>query len=375
MIASERSTVPVFEPVIGDAETANVLAAIESGSISGSFGRFITAFEERFARYCGCQYGVAVTSGSTALHLAAVLAKIEPGDEVLVSASTNIATANAIVQCGGKVVPVDVCRDSWCMDTNLLEDLVTPRTKAILPVHLFGHPVDMDQVWWVAARHGLVTIEDAAEAHGAKYHGRKVGGLSDVACFSFYANKVITTGEGGMLVTDRADYAERARSLRNLAFRTPRFWHTEVGYNYRMTNLQAAIGCGQLDRIEDTIQAKRTLAHRYNERLGSVAGLRLPVELPGCRNVYWMYGIVVEPEFRMTRDELTHLLAAHGIETRTMFCPLNFQPALLDLDAVGRAPCPVAESLWSHGLYLPSTPTLTDSDLDYICDVIAGRAR
>jgi perosamine synthetase len=232
----------------------------------------------------------------------------------------------------------------------------------------------MAEVWLVAQRHNLLIIEDAAEAHGATYRGVKAGALGHLACFSFYANKVITTGEGGMLTTNSDAYAQRARLLRNLAFTEPRFWHEELGFNYRMTNVQAAIGCGQLERIESIVEAKRDLARRYTERLSGIRGLRLPIERSWARNVYWMYALVVEPEFGTGRDELMAALVGVGIETRTMFCPMHLQPALLSRGAVRRVRCPVAEELWERGLYLPSTPSLTDQDLDRICDAI-GAAR
>ncbi len=213
----------------------------------------------------------------------------------------------------------------------------------------------------------LTVIEDCAEAHGAKIGSRKVGSFGALGCFSFYANKVIQCGEGGMIVTNDGDLATRARALRNLAFGTPRFYHHEVGFNYRLSNVAASIANSQLDRIESIITAKRSLAARYNERLRGTS-LQLPVQLNGYRNVYWMY-CVVAPDAR-TRTRLIKHLTAKGIDTRTMFCPLNLQPALLRVGAVRAVACPVAESLWERGLYLPSTPTLSDTDLDFICDVV-----
>lgn len=363
--------IPVHAPVIGDEEIANVMEALTAGDISGSFGTFIERFEGLFADYCGCQYGVAVSSGSTALHLAAVLAGIGPGDEVLMNACTNIASANAVVMQGGVVVPIDSERDTWNMDARLLAEAVGPQTKAIMPVHIYGHPVDMDEVLRVADKHRLFVIEDCAEAHGAVYRGRRVGSIGHVGCFSFYANKILTTGEGGMLVTNDRQLAERARSLRNLAFGAPRFLHHEVGYNYRMTNVQAAIGCGQFTRLNETLAAKRRVAAWYTERLREVTGLRLPVEKPYAMSVYWMYGVVVEEAFGYTRDEVMHELREYGVDSRTMFCPMNLQPALLDRGATRpMRGCPVAEDLWHNGLYLPSSTTLGEHDVAAICHVI-----
>ena len=362
--------IPVHEPVIGEEEKLAVLEALSAGEISGSFGRFIEEFEHKFAEYCDCGYGVAVSSGTAALHVAAVLAGIGPRDEVLISASTNIASVNAVATLGGVVVPIDSEPDTWCMDVRLLERHIGPRTKAIMPVHVYGHPVSMIEVNRLAKKHDLFVIEDCAEAHGATYRGHKVGSLGSVGCFSFYANKVITTGEGGMIVTDDKGLADRARSLRNLAFGKPRFMHEEIGYNYRMTNLQAGIGLAQLRRIERVISVKRRIAHSYSAGLSGVQGLRLPVEREYARNVYWMYCVVVDPEFGMTRDELATWLYKNGVDTRTMFCPMNLQPSLLKARAVVSTECPVAEDLWKRGMYLPSGCALRDAEIDNICALI-----
>jgi perosamine synthetase len=367
--------IPVHEPVLGKKEQGYVTEALRSGSISGSFGRFITEFEKRFADYCGCRYGIATSSGSTALHLAMALIGIQPGDEVLVNACTNIASGNCVVMEGGIVVPIDSEPETWNMDTRLLEQAVTARTKAILPVHIYGHPVDMDEVNRVAKKYKLFVVEDCAEAHGALYKGCKVGSLGDLACFSFYANKVITTGEGGMITTNNPDLAQKARLLRNLAFSQPRFRHEELGFNYRMTNIQAAIGLAQLERIEEIIETKRAIAHKYNEQLVKVRGLRLPVEKDYARNIYWMYGIVVEPEFGMTRDDLARALHERKIDTRTFFCPLNIQPVYQKRNAVWPLPCPEAGRLWERGLYLPSGCALTDEQIGTICRAIYDLAR
>jgi perosamine synthetase len=362
--------IPVYELLIGARELDLVVEAMQAGEISGSFGRFIEMFEERFAAYCDCKYGIATSSGTSALHLAMAVIGIQPGDEVLVSACTNIASGNCVVMEGGIVVPIDSEPDTWNMNTRLLAEAVSSRTRAILPVHIYGHPVDMDEVKQVAKKHNLFVVEDCAEAHGALYKGRKVGGLGDLSCFSFYANKVITTGEGGMITTNNPELAEKARLLRNLAFTQPRFRHEELGFNYRMTNVQAAIGLGQLERIEEIIEIKRTIAREYTERLTDVRGLHLPVEKDYARNVYWMYGVVIDPDFGMTRDEFATALRVCGIDTRTFFCPLNIQPVYHKRNVVRTLPCPEAEKLWERGLYLPSGLTLTDAQIKNICNTI-----
>lgn len=356
--------ISVHQPSLGEAEMRAVTHALQDGEISGSSGYYIERFEYLFARYCGCQYGVAVSSGTAALHIAMRLADIQPNDEVLVNACTNIACGNAIVETGGIVVPVDSEPDTWNMNTTLLEELVTPRTRVIMPVHIYGHPVDMNAVTAFADKYHLFVIEDCAEAHGALYWDRKVGSFGDVGCFSFYANKVITTGEGGMLVTNDARLAERARSLRNLCFDRPRFVHYDVGYNYRMTNLQAALGCAQLDRINSIVEAKRALAARYSLHLRSISDLQLPVEKDYARSVYWMYGVVV-PE-NTSRDKFTQNLSALGVDTRTMFCPMNLQPSLIQRNQVKPIRCPVAERLWCNGLYLPSSWQMSEEQFQRV---------
>jgi perosamine synthetase len=327
-------------------------------------------FEGEFATYIGCKHGIAVTSGTTALQLAVRAAGVGPGDEVLISASTNIATALAVVHNGAIPVPVDSEPETWNLDLDLIAGLVTERTKAIIPVHLYGHPVDMDRLMAIANSHGLAVIEDCAESHGATCRGRMTGSFGDVACFSFYANKVITTGEGGMVTTNDDDVAERLRLLRNLAFTEPRFRHEEAGYNFRMTGYQAAMGLSQLRRIDQIIDAKRALAARYGRALGDIPGIRLPIELPWARNVYWMYAIVVEPRFGRSRDELMASLRAAGIDTRTFFCPMDLQPALRAYPGFPDDACPVADGLWETGLYLPSNPSLTEDQVDYIADQV-----
>lgn len=362
--------IPVFEPVIEPADMEAVAAALRDGEISGSFGRRIPEFEGAVAQWLGRRFAVATTSGTTALHLAMAALELPAGSEVLVSASTNIASALAIVHNQLVAVPVDSERRTWNLDLDLLPSLVSPRTRAIMPVHLFGCPVDMPRLMEFARPRGLAVIEDCAESHGAAVGGRLTGAFGDLACFSFYANKVITTGEGGMVVTDDAALADRLRLLRNLAFTTPRFRHEHLGFNFRMTGLQAAMGRSQLGRLDAIVERKRRLAAWYTDRLRGTPGLRLPAEPEGCTHVHWMYAMVVEPPFGMTRDALAARLHARGIETRTFFCPMNRQPCLDDGSRMRSAPCPVADELWERGLYLPSSIGLTQAQVSTICDEI-----
>jgi perosamine synthetase len=365
--------IPVFEPEFGEEEIASVVAALRRGEISGSFGTAIKDFEEGFAAFCDCRHGVAVTSGTTALHLAIAVLDLKPGDEVLLSSSTNIATALAVIYANAVPVPVDSERETWNLDLDLIESLITPRTRAIIPVHLFGHPVDMDRLNQIARKHNLVVIEDCAEAHGAKVRGRVVGSLSDMGCFSFYANKVITTGEGGMVVTNDAAFAERLRLLRNLAFTTPRYRHERAGFNFRMTGFQAAFGVAQLQKIDAIIEKKRSVAERYSRALAGLPGLQLPAEKDWAFNVYWMYGLTVGPEYGLSRNKLAAHLKARGIDTRTFFCPMNQQPCLQERPGYRAVACPVADEIWETGLYLPSSITLSDAEIATVCDEI-GRA-
>jgi perosamine synthetase len=351
--------IPVFEPNLTESDIEAVTAALRRGEISGSFGQALGQFEAEFARYCGCKHGVAVSSGTTALHLAVAAAGIGPGDEVLVSSCTNVATALAAFHNGAVPVPVDSEDVTWNLDLDLIEGLVTPRTRAIIPVHLYGHPVDMDRLEGIARRLGLRVIEDCAESHGATVRGRKTGSFGDMACFSFYANKVITTGEGGMVTTNDDALAERLRLLRNLAFTTPRFRHEAAGYNFRMTGYQGALGLSQLRRIEQIIAEKRRVAQSYRRHLAGLRGLRLPVEL----------------EFGISRDALASRLQKAGIETRTFFCGMNQQPFLRSQPGYREIACPVADRLWERGLYLPSGASLGEPVIETISAEIrrAGR--
>jgi perosamine synthetase len=366
--------IPVYEPFIGEEEAEAVAAAVRRGEISGSFGESIPAFERRFADYVGAGHGVAVTSGTTALQLAVAAAGIGPGHEVLVSASTNIATALAAYHNGAVPVPVDSEEETWNLDLDLVEDLITDRTRAIIPVHLFGHPVDMDRLLEIADRHDLVVIEDCAESHGATVRGRMTGALGDMGCFSFYANKIITTGEGGMVTTNDDALAERLRLLRNLAFQRPRFLHEHAGHNFRMTGYQAAMGLVQLDRIDFVLAEKRRVAQTYDQLLADMRGIVTPLELDWARNVYWMYGFVVTGEFPLSRDELMAYLAEREIESRTFFCPMNMQPFLRRQPGFREVNCPVAERLWERGMYIPCGIDLPDETLAEIVDVIRAAA-
>ena len=361
--------IPVSQPCLGDAERLNAADALNKGEISGFCGEYIARFEKEFAGYCDCKYGVAATSGTTALHLALLALSIGKDDEVLVSTLTNMATFFAVLYQGAKPIPIDIEDDTFNVDAAQLESKISSRTKAILVVHLFGHPVDMDAVMAIAKKYNLYVIEDCAQAHGATYKGKKVGSIGDVGCFSFYANKIITTGEGGMITTNNANLAERARSLKSLAFgKSNKFMHTEVGYNYRMTNLQAAIGCAQMGKIENIISRKREIAAFYTERLSALDMLQLPIEKSYARNVYWMYHINLLGPAGAKREFIMKKLLEFGIETREGFIPYNMQEIFINKGLVKPQDCPKANRIALSSFYLPSGPCLKEEELEYVAD-------
>ena len=362
--------IPVCVPLIGERELEYVTDCVRTNWIS-SKGRYVNEFEEGFSRYCGAKEGISTTNGTTALHLALASLGVGKGDEVIIPAFTMMSTAFAVLYCNATPVLVDAEPDTWNMDVNALESKVTDRTKVILPVHIYGHPCDMDPIIEVADSHGIRVVEDAAEAHGALYKGRKTGGIGDCGCFSFYANKIITTGEGGMIVTSDPAIAERARSLKDLAFQKDRrFLHTDVGFNYRMTNIQAAIGLAQLERIDEFAEMRRAHAALYTRLLRGVRGIRFPVERPWARNVYWMYSILLTDDFGMGREALMGELGERGIETRTFFMPVHEQPVCTGMGLFPGERYPVAGDIGRRGLYLPSGSGLTNEEIGYVCTTI-----
>jgi perosamine synthetase len=361
--------IPVSQPFLSSAETDNVNEAMRAGELSGHCGRFLPEFERSFAAFCGSKHGIAVSNGTTAIHLPLAAFNLKPGDEVLTSTLTNMATFFAVLYQGALPVPVDIEPDTLNMNPELLEALVTPRTKAILVVHLFGHPVDMDPVMAVAKKHNLAVIEDCAEAHGALYKGRKVGSIGDAGCFSFYANKIITTGEGGMVTAGDDALASRMRYLKTLAFGDKlKFMHKDLGYNYRLTNLQAAVGCAQLGKIDEIIANKRRIASYYSGKLAEVGELQLPVEKPYARNVFWMYHVVLRKKNLEQRTAIIKFMAEKGIEVREGFIPYNMQDVFIARGLVDKDACPVANSFAYNSFYLPSGPALPEADMDYVVE-------
>lgn len=359
-----RAHLPVAQPVLGERELVYVTECILSGWIS-STGRFVTEFEKRCAEYCGVPHAVSTSNGTTALHLALLVLDIGPGDEVIVPTLTFIASANAVTYTGAKAVFVDSEPDSWNLDPAAVERAITPRTKAIMAVHLYGHPADMRALREICDRHDLSLVEDAAEAFGSTSHGVKAGALGDIATFSFFGNKIITTGEGGMVLTPDKQLADKCRILRDHGMSPQRrYWHPVLGYNYRMTNLQAAVGVGQIEKIEAIIAAKRRVAAQYQAALAGIPGVLLPAEPAGTMSVFWLISLCIDPAvFGSDRDSVMLELKKHGIETRPLFSVIHQQPVYA---AGPHAPMPVAELLSARGLSLPSDPTLSPTEIERI---------
>jgi len=367
--------IPVCVPTLGEEERQNVADCVERSWISAR-GEYVTEFEDQFSGYCNREYGISTTSGTTALHLALEAIGVGEGDEVIIPTLTNVACAFAVRYCGADPVLVDSDPETWCMDPEKLEAAISDRTAAIMPVHLYGHPVDMDPILELAAEHDLRVIEDAAEAHGAEYRGQRAGGIGDVGCFSFYANKLITTGEGGMVVTDDEAVAERAEHLKDLAYsQSERYIHDAVGFNYRMTNLQAAVGVAQVNKLDRFVEMRRANADAYNQRLAAIEGIRTPPEETWAKSNYWMYAISVEDSFPVDREELITELSAQGIETRRFFAPMHEQPVFNREKRFEGEHHPVAERASQRGLYLPSTSHLSMAEIDDVCAAIEAIAR
>jgi perosamine synthetase len=371
--------IPVNEPLLGERELEYVTECVRTGWIS-SAGHFIEEFEEKWAAYCGMKYGIAVSNGTTALQVAVRCLDLKPGDEVILPTFTIISCAMAIVESGGVPVLVDSDPRTWCMDVGQVESKITPRTRAIMPVHIYGHPIDMDPLFALADKYHLAIVEDAAEVHGAEYLSgrsggdqvwRRCGGMGDISTFSFFANKLITTGEGGMVLTSDPQYAEKARNLRNLCFKPERrFFHTEIGYNYRLTNMQAALGLAQLERFEEILAKKRWIGQAYTERLKNIEVLQLPVEEPWARQVYWMYGLVLDESTDMDAVEFAKRLLALGVQTRPFFLGMHEQPVFWEQGLFQGEHYPVAERMARQGLYLPTGLGLTNEQLEQVCKAV-----
>jgi len=375
---STLAHIAASEPSIQQDEIDAVNDVLRSGCIS-STGTYLTQFETAWAAYCGRAHGVAVTSGTTALELAVETLDLEPGDEVIIPTFSIISCVLAVIRAGATPVLVDADPITWCMDATQVAARITSRTRAIMPVHIGGHPCEMDPLLNLADRHGLAIIEDSAEAHGAEYLSRRSGapvwqrcgsfGMSST--FSFSASRLITTGEGGMIVTDDDALATRLRSVRNLGLRADRrFCHSEFGHQYRMTNLQAALGASQVRRVGELVKRKRWIGEAYREQLAELNMIELPTEEPMARSVYSMYGIVLRDDAKIDAKELADRLAIRGVETRPFFLGMHEQPALLERGLFKDEHYPVSERLSRRGLHLPSGLGLTEIQLSRVCHAV-----
>jgi perosamine synthetase len=368
--------IPVAAPDLSGNEELNVVEAIRSTWIS-STGSFIDRFESEFARLCDTRGALGVCNGTVALHLALLGLDVCPGNEVLVPSLTYIATANAVRYVGAEPVFVDVDPDTWCIDPKLLEASITRRTKGIIAVHLYGHPADMDAINHIAAVHGLWVVEDAAEAHFAKYKGRPTGGLADLGTFSFYGNKIITCGEGGAVNVNSKHLELRLRTLRGQGMDPQRRYYFPVtGYNFRLTNLAAAILCAQLDRHEQILAGRRRVFATYKELLAGIPGIGFQPVASWAEPAPWLYSITVDRnEYGRSRDELASLLAEKGIDTRPFFLALHKLPPFREESKHRDEVLPLTDALSEAGMNLPTFSALTDSQLDYIAGAIRQSRR
>lgn len=365
--------IPVCEPFLNGNEIKYVTDAISTGWISSN-GKYVTDFEHSFAEYCGMKYGVAVCNGTVALHLALVALGIGKGDEVIIPSFTMIATAYAVCYVGAKPVFIDADKDTWNLDVTKIEEKITSRTKAIIPVHIFGNPCDMDAIKLIAEKYKLFIIEDAAEAHGAEYKGKKVGSFSSIGCFSFFANKILTTGEGGMVLTNDKYLYNQCRYFKNMCFppNGPRnYQHKDIGFNYRMSNLHAAIGLAQVEKADEYRSMRIRNAMLYMENLKDCAGIIFQKNQTNGKNVHWMNTIVIDPKkYGHTKSQLIEHLRKSQIDTRLLFVSMARQESLKKYGCDIVDEYPVTDWLTENGVYIPSATSLTEEQIKYICDVI-----
>lgn len=357
--------IPIAEPALVGNEKKYVLDCLDSNWISSN-GGYISRFEAAFAEFTQTKHAISCSNGTTALHAALLALGVEPGDEIIVPTLTYVATANAVRYCGATPVFVDSERETWNLDPACIEACITPKTKGMIVVHLFGHPANLDPILALCRSRGLFVLEDAAEAHGATYRDRPVGSIGEIATFSFYGNKIITTGEGGMIVTNDDALARTARLLKGQGMDpNRRYWFPVVGYNYRMTNIAAAIGLAQLEKIDWHLGRRRENAEHYAQRLGKIPSITLQIEQPWAHAVYWMSSVVLRDQPASVRDALMKDLLTVGVETRPFFYPMHALPMYATAPPQS---FPVAERLSAAGFNLPSSASLSAEDIDYVCD-------
>ncbi|MEO6347915.1 MAG: DegT/DnrJ/EryC1/StrS family aminotransferase [Aquaticitalea sp.] len=357
--------IPISQPSITQKEIDYVTDAVSSTWIS-SLGKYLDRFEVEFADFCGSRYAVCVSNGTVAIQLALTAYGIGEGDEVIMPNLSFIATANATLHCGAKPVFADIDPENLCIDPKCIEALITPRTKAIMPVHLYGHPAQMDVILEIANKHGLWVIEDAAEAHGATVHGKRVGSWGNCATFSFYGNKNLTTGEGGMITTDDEDFYNRCKYLRDHAMsKEKRYWHTAPGFNFRMTNIQAAIGCAQLERIDDFMEKRQVIFGWYKKYLGEIVGVNLNKTNAWATNAYWLICLENKKWDLESRDQFMIELKKRGVDSRPFFYPMSQMPYIDE-----KTNTPVTDTIYKQGINLPTYFDLEEKQVKFICDVL-----
>lgn len=365
--------IPVNEPLLNGNEKKYLCECIDTGWI-GSDGPFVRKFEEEMAKYVGRKFAVAVTNGTAALELAVTALGIGAGDEVIMPTFTIISCAQAVVKAGGKPVLIDSDYHTFNMKVEDIEAKITPKTKAIMVVHVYGLPVDMDSILELAQKYNLKIIEDAAEMHGQTYKNKKCGSFGDISIFSFYPNKHITTGEGGMVLMDDDKLYERCKSLRNLCFSSDsskRFIHEELGWNLRMSNLQAAVGLAQLERIDEIIAKKRKIGSLYQELLSDIEVINLPIKTtPYAENIYWVFAVTLKDRYPKNAHEVMKELAYRGIGTRPFFYPMHKQPVFNRMGLFIGEKYPNAEKLYERGFYLPSGLALTEEQIKEVSKVM-----
>ena len=363
--------VAVNEPLLNGNEEKYLIECIRSGWIS-SEGPFVSKFEETMAKVTNRKYAVAVSNGSVALDAAIIALGIKEGDEVIMPTFTIISCASAIIRVGAKPVLVDSDLNTWNIDVSKIEEKITKKTKAIMVVHIYGLPVQMDEILFIAKKYNLKIIEDAAEMHGQTYKNIPCGSFGDVSIFSFYPNKHITTGEGGMILTNDESIAKKCKSIRNLCFdNNKRFVHEELGWNYRMTNLQAAVGVAQLERLSEFIDIKRNMGKLYTSILQKSDKIQLPVEKTSyAENIYWVFGVVLNDEMKFNAKFITEQLALSGIGTRPFFYPMHKQPVFNKMGLFINETYPVSEKLYDKGFYLPSGMALSFKDLEFSANTL-----
>lgn len=359
------SRISIANPIFNGNEKKYLNECIDTGWVSAN-GRFIKEFEEKFAEFCGCKYGISCCNGTVTLHIILLALGVGPGDEVIMPTLTYIATANAVQYCGATPVFVDSEEGTFNIDPKKIEEKINKNTKAIMPVHLYGLSANMGEICDLAGKYGIAVIEDAAEAHGAEYNGRRVGSIGQVGSFSFFGNKIITCGEGGMITTNDKKLYDKMKHLKSQGVSaSKRYWHDIVGYNYRMTNMQAAVGLGQMENIDWHLKQRQRIAELYKKYLiGYEEYMVLQQEPEGFKHVHWMTNIILQHKVKIERDQVMQKMESREIEMRPVFYPMHIMPPYFDSDVE----CPVAEKLAARGISLPSHALLTEMDIEYICD-------